>query len=132
MSQENVEVVRQALDAYGRRDVEALRRLNSPDLELDWTASRGWLAGLYCGIEEALRFYTEYYEVFESSRVEADCYMPVGDSVVVPNVVYQRGRDGIEVTARSTFVFSLRDGRIVRICLCQDTSEALAAVGLEE
>ena len=40
------------------------------------------------GIEEALRFYYEYYDVFESSRVEADCYMPVGDSVVVPNVVH--------------------------------------------
>jgi len=132
VSQENVRVVRQALDAYGRRDVDELRRLNSPELELDWTASKGWLAGLYCGIEEALRFYYEYYEVFESSRVEAESYTPVGDSVVVPNVVYQRGRDGIEVTARSTLVFSMRDGRITHICLYQDTSEALKAMRLEE
>jgi ketosteroid isomerase-like protein len=58
MSQQNVEVVRQALDAYARRDVEALRALHDPDLELDWSASRGWLAGVYRGIEEALRFHT--------------------------------------------------------------------------
>jgi ketosteroid isomerase-like protein len=34
MSQENVEIVTRALDAYGRRDLELLRALNDPDVEL--------------------------------------------------------------------------------------------------
>jgi ketosteroid isomerase-like protein len=86
MSQANVEVVGQALGAYSRRDVAALRAL--------------------------ARF------------IEA------GESVVVPNVAHQRGRDGIEVSARSTLVFTLRRGRIAHICLYQETGEALDAVGL--
>jgi ketosteroid isomerase-like protein len=131
MSQENVEIVRRSLDAYSRRDIESLRTLNHPDLELDWSASRGSLAGVYRGFEDALRFYTEYYETFAASAIEPDRFVEAGDLVVVPNVVRQRGRDGIEVTARSTLVFAVHNRQITRICLYQDENEALKAVGLE-
>jgi len=47
-------------------------------------------------------------------------------------VAHQRGRDGIEVTASSALVFTVREHRIARICLYQETAEALKAVGLEE
>jgi ketosteroid isomerase-like protein len=129
---ENVEIVRRSLDAYCRRDVDTLRMLNHPGLELDWSASRGSLAGVYRGFDEALRFYAEYYEVFEATAVEPDRFLETGDFVVVPNVVHQRGRDGIEVSARSTIVFAIHNGQITRICLYQDEGEALKAVGLEE
>jgi ketosteroid isomerase-like protein len=132
MSQENVDVVQQALDAYTRRDVEALRALGDPDMELDWSASRGWLAGVYRGIDEALRFYADYFEAFEEIVIEPDRFIEAGDSVVVPNVARQRGRDGIEVSARSTLVFTVRSRRITHICLYQETEQALEAVGLSE
>jgi len=120
------------VDAYSRRDVDALRSLNHPDLELDWSSSVGTLARVYRGIEEALGFYDEYYETFESSVVVPDRYIDAGDIVVVPNVVHQRGRDGIEVSAHSTIVFTVCDGRVTRACLYQLEEEALKAVGLEE
>jgi len=60
VSRENVEIVRQALDAYTRRDLDALKELHHSDLELDWSASRGPLAAVYRGFDEALRFYAEY------------------------------------------------------------------------
>jgi ketosteroid isomerase-like protein len=132
MSQENVDVVRQSLDAYGRRDIEALRALNHPDLELDWSASKGMLAGVYRGFDDALRFYTEYYEAFEETVIESERFIDAGESVVVPNVARQRGRDGIEVSARSTLVFTVRNRKIIRLCLYQETEEALKAVGLSE
>jgi ketosteroid isomerase-like protein len=127
---ENVEIVRQSLDAYGRRDIDALRTLNHPDLELDWSASGGSLAGVYRGFDEALRFYAEYYETFDATSIEPDRFVETGDLVVVPNVAYQRGRDGIEVSARSTLVFAVHNRLITRICLYQDEDEALKAVGL--
>jgi ketosteroid isomerase-like protein len=64
--------------------------------------------------------------------IKPDSFTEAHDSVVVPNVAYQRGRDGIEVSARSTLVFTLRGRRITRICLYQDTQQALEAVGLTE
>jgi ketosteroid isomerase-like protein len=132
MSQENVEVVKQSLDAFARRDIAAMRALNEADLELDWSRSVGLLAGVYRGFDEALRFYEGFYQVFEMDIIEPDRFMVTGDSVVVPNVSYMRGRDGIEVSARSTLVFELREGKIIRICLYQETDEALKAVGLED
>jgi ketosteroid isomerase-like protein len=127
----NMEVVRDHIEAYVRRDVEAMRRLSSADLELDWSASKGWLAGVYRGLEEVMRFYADYYAHFEEILIETESYRSSGDYVVVPNIAYQRGREGIEVTARSTFVFTVWDGRITRICLYQEAPEALDAVGLE-
>jgi ketosteroid isomerase-like protein len=132
MSQENVEVVRQALDAYTRRDVEALRALADPDVELDWSESRGWLAGVYSGIDETLRFYGGYFEAFETIVIEPDRFIEAGDSVVVPNIARQRGRDGVEVSARSTLVFTVGSRRITRICLYQETEQAFEALGLSE
>jgi hypothetical protein len=52
--------------------------------------------------------------------------------MIVSNLARQRGRDGIEVTARSALLFTVRDARITRICLYQELDEALKAVGLEE
>jgi ketosteroid isomerase-like protein len=130
VSEQNVDVVRRSLAAYARRDREALRALNDPDVEVDWSRSRGWLAAVYRGIEDAFRFYDGYFEVFESLVFEAEDYISVGDSVVVPNVARSRGRHGAETTARSAIVFTLRNGKVVRVCLYQGTEEALEAVGL--
>ena len=132
MSQENVEIVRRHLDAYSRRDIDTLRTLNHASVELDWSASRGSLAGVYRGFDEAMRFYDEYYEVFATMVVEPERFIETGDLVVVPNVAHQRGRDGITTSARSTLVFAVHNGQITRICLYQGEDEALKAVGLAE
>ena len=87
---------------------------------------------LYRGFEEVMRFYADYYAAFEEIMLEAESYTSAGEYVVVPNTAYQRGRDGIEVSARATFVFTVYDGRITRICLYQETQEALVAVGLAD
>ena len=92
----------------------------------------GWLAGVYRGFDEALRFYEGYFEAFEKVVIEVDRFIDVGELVVVPNVSHQRGRDGIEVSARGTFVFTIRNRKIARICLYQETEQALIAVGLED
>jgi ketosteroid isomerase-like protein len=132
ISPENVEIVKQSLDAFARRDIDAMRALNDPDMEVDWSRSGGFFAGVYRGIEAALRFYEGFYQVFEMDIIQPDRFIDTGEFVAVPNVSHLRGRDGIEVSARSTLVFELRGGKIIRICLYQETAEALKAVGLEE
>lgn len=85
---------------------------------------------MYRGIDEALRFYAGYFEAFDEIVIKPDRFIEAGDSVVVPNVAHQRGRDGIEVSARSTLVFTVRNGKLIRICLYQETTQALEAVEL--
>jgi uncharacterized protein len=132
MSQENVEVVKQAIAAYNRRDFEAMQTLNHPDVQLDWSASRGIEAGVYRGWEAVARFYQSYFDTFAEINIEPDRFIESGDSVVVPNHAQVRGRDGIEAVAQSTLVFEIRSGRLARLCLYQHTHEALEAVGLSE
>jgi ketosteroid isomerase-like protein len=130
MSAENVEIVKRTIDAYNRRDLDALRPLNDPDVKIDWSASRGVEAGEYEGIDAALRFLQSWFDAFEEIHIEPESFMDAGESVMVPNVTRFRGREGIEVAGRSAFVFTFRDGRVVRVRLYQEAHEAFKAAGL--
>ena len=55
-----------------------------------------------------------------------------GPYVLASNTAHMRGRDGIEVTARSTFVFTIENGLITRQQMFQERADALEAVGLPE
>ena len=132
MSQENVDLVRQQIDAYNRHDLDGLRAVFDPDAELDWSASRGFEAGVYRGVDAILRWFTGYLDTFQEVAVEPEHFIEVGESVVVPNVAHFRGRDGIETSARSAFVYTIRGYRITRLSLHQETQQALKAVGLDE
>jgi ketosteroid isomerase-like protein len=132
MSQESVKVVRRAIEAYNRRGLAAMRLISVSDMEVDWSASPAPTAGIYRGIESVMRSYADYFDAFEKIVVEPDRFIDAGERVVVPNVSRTRGRNGIEVTARSTLVFTTRDSKLSRICLYQETADALKDVGLAE
>jgi len=132
MSQENVEVAKQSIEAFARRDVETMRTLNDAEVELDWTASRGVEAARYRGFDEVLRFYTGFFEAFEEIVFDELSFIDAGELIIAPNVSRSRGRDGIEVFARSAIVFTVNDRKITRVCLHQSTEQALESVGLAE
>jgi ketosteroid isomerase-like protein len=129
MSHESAEVVRAALDAYNRGDFEGALSLVSSDCTFDWSRSIGPQRGLY-GIDEVSEF--NIAEQFEATRFEPQEFIEAADQVITPLVGYFRGRDGIEVTARFTFLWDLRDGAVARVTLYQERNEALEAAGLEE
>jgi uncharacterized protein len=132
MSQENVEIAERTLDAFNRRDLAALRSLNGPNVEFDWSASLGPEAGVFRGIDAVMRLLAAYFDTFAEITIEPQRFVDAGESVVVPNGSRSKGRDGIEVYTRDVaFVFTIRDGRIARFCLYQDKDEALKAVGVE-
>jgi ketosteroid isomerase-like protein len=132
MTRENVDMARRCIEAFDRRDTEAMRALDDPDVELDFSASVGVDAGVYKGIDAVLRFFENYFAAFEEIAVNPDCFIDAGASVVVPNRSRSVGRDGVEVFARSTFVLTFSGGLLTHICLYQETEEALNAVGLTE
>jgi ketosteroid isomerase-like protein len=132
MSQENVEVVRRAIEAFNRGDLDGFARDADPEIEVDWSRSRGLEAGVYRGDGAAQRFVKTFFDAFEEVTVIPEELIEVGDHVVIANRARLRGRDGIEVQARSGQVVTLRAGRIVRWTLYQEKAEALEAVGLRE
>ena len=132
MSQENVEIVQRAIDAFNRRDLEALTRFADPELEMDWSRSRGVEAGIYRGVQDARGFWDEFLDIFDQVTVSPEEFIDLGDHVLVPNRTRMRGREGIEVQTQSAFVVTLRSGRVVGWTLYQEKAEALEAVGLRE
>jgi len=130
MSQENVEIVLRMFEAFNRRDRVTLEALWRSDAVIDWSRARGPLKGVYRGDDERRTFYEEFWSTFQSGHTETYDVVDAGDDVVVPNTGHWRGRDGIEVAARSTFVFTVEHGLITRLRLFQERAEALEAAGL--
>jgi ketosteroid isomerase-like protein len=133
MSEENVKIVRKAIEAGNRRDLATGRALWRSDAEVDWSRSQGPLKGVYRGREEIENFLNEFWSTFEKVEIEAQGFTQAGSDVVVPNTTHHlRGREGIEVIARATLVYTVEDGQITRLRMFQERAEALEAVGLSE
>ena len=131
MSEENVEIVRRGIEAWNLRDLATWRAMFHPDAEVDWSRSQGPLKGVYRG-DELETFWHEFWSTFADVQLETHGFTEADSEVVVSNTAHARGRDGIEVTARSTFVFKIEDGQITRVRMFQERAEALEAAGLEE
>jgi ketosteroid isomerase-like protein len=131
MSQENVEIVKAWYDAYNREDWDAFFKDHASGFELDFSRAVGPWRGVF-GLDQARQVVREIRETWESARLEPHEFIEAGDLVVVPWAMHGRGRDGIELVARFTFVFTIRNGAIERITLYQDREEALEAAGLSE
>ena len=132
MSQENVEIVKAAIDAFNRRDLVAGTRDNDPNVVVDWSRSRGVEAGIYSGRAAVRDFWNTFIQMFDWVAVYPDEFIQRGEHVVVPNRTAFWGRDGVEVEAHSALVVTLRNGRILEWRLYQERAEALEAVGLSE
>jgi ketosteroid isomerase-like protein len=133
MSQENVEIVRRGTDAYNRGDLDGILEDWAPDAVMDWSRSRGFDAGVFRGHGEIRAFWQRLLEAFDEVRIELVDPIEVEDGLlIVENVSYLRGRDGIEVQARSAWLVTIRDGETTSLTLYQTKQEALEAAGLRE
>jgi ketosteroid isomerase-like protein len=129
MSEEMVETVRRHNEAWNRRDLTTWLAAFSSGAEIDWSRSRGPLKGVYRGPVELEVFWDAFWSTFKDVQVEMHGFTEVGSEVVAPNTAHVRGREGIEVVARSTFVFTVENAQITRLRLFQERAEALQAAG---
>jgi ketosteroid isomerase-like protein len=129
---ENVEIVRAALEAYNRRDLNGLFTDAAPDLEVDLSRAAGPQKGMYKGHAEIRGVLEDFFETWESFRLEPHDFIEEGDDVIVPWTIHAEGRSGIEVRARPTWTFTVRDGAIERISMYQELEDALEAAGVSK
>jgi ketosteroid isomerase-like protein len=131
MSQENVERVRRGFAEYNRGDIEAALEEWAPNAVWDWSKGHGFDANVYRGRDEIRAFWQQRSEAWDETRLEiVDLVEVEDDRVIVENVAYLRGRDGIEVEARSAWLITFRDGEQTSLTLYQSKQDALEAVGL--
>lgn len=133
VSQQNVEVVKKALEALDRRDLDAFLAHVDPDVVTDWSRAVGPERRVFHGSDELLGFLRSWWGAFEESVMILDEVIDAGDQVVVAFHGRQRGRgSGAVVEGRgSVLVFGLRDGRVTLVTLYQELHDALQAAGIE-
>jgi ketosteroid isomerase-like protein len=134
MSQENVEIVRRALEAWERSDLKAAADLLDPEVE--WRMPPNIPeAGTYRGRDEVIRRLEEFLEAWDDLAVTVEELIDAGDRVVALVRYSGQGRgSGIEIGGVSTDaqVWTLRDGKALRVELYGGTADALEAAGLSE
>ena len=134
MSQANVEIVKRGIDAFNRRDVEALADVVTPDFEwfpaLPSTVEGERFSG-YHGREGIETYFEDVRVTWEGLRVLGNEFRDRGDSVLVLGRADGRGRgSGVEVDIPLGIVYDFRDGKISRVRTYLDHDEALRAAGL--
>ena len=133
MSRENVESVRRGFSAGNRGDLDGALDEWAPDAVWDWSNGRAFDAGVYRGRDEIRAFWQERLAAFEEIRFElVDLQEVEDDRVIVENIAYMRGRDSIQVEARSAWRITFRDGKQTSLTLYQTKQDALEAAGLSE
>ena len=136
MSQENVEIVRRVYDAAARRDAATVLDLYDPEVELD--LSRLQVVGfmgqdVYRGHQGLRTFFREWHEAWENIEYDYDELIDAGEEVI--SVATRRGRgrvSGAEVELAVALVWTIREGRVVRVAWFRSRAEALEAAGLQE
>ena len=129
MSEKNVAVVRELWDAYSRGDIDRVIALSDPYVVLV-TLEEGPLYG-----PDAVRAnYARWMEAWrEEPETTVDEVIGNGDHVFVIACFHGRGRgSGVKVEQRLYEVYTLRNGRILRVDEFSDRDQALEAAGLRE
>jgi hypothetical protein len=135
MSQENVELVRRAYEAWNRGDLETAFEFLDLDVEVSVPPDLPE-AGTYRGRGEVRHWVAEQLlPTLEEVRAEPEKFFDAGDQVVVFVRYFGRGKaSGIEVRGAvlDAHVWTLRDGKVQKLQMYEGTEKALEAVGLSE
>jgi ketosteroid isomerase-like protein len=133
MSQENVDVVRQGLEAFNSEDMERILAFVDPDFE---TAVSGELSAepdTYRGHDGIRRYFESFRDAMDEIRFEPERFWDAGEAVVVALRLTAKGRQtAIRVEQRIAQVWSIRDGRAVSVRTYTSIAEALRAAGLQD
>ena len=130
MSEENVAVVRTAVDAFNARDADRLLSLMDPEIEYRSAVE----ARVYRGHDGMLRYLEDVDATMEEWRVEDSRFVDAcGDRVVHLYRMVGRGAgSGVRVTRDFAMLSHLRNGRLLIGEVYLDQRQALEAVGLRE
>jgi ketosteroid isomerase-like protein len=134
MSQENLRVVSEMVDAFERRDLDGyLARISSG---VEWDVSEGFLGvqDVYRGWTGVRKWWNDFLEAWESFDAEID-EIAEGQAGAVFVGINGKGRgsaSGVETEHHFLFVIWVADHEVARLRMFQSRDEALEAAGLSE
>jgi ketosteroid isomerase-like protein len=129
MSAENVEVVRSIFAAWLQGDM-ATDRLD-PEIAMIESSTIPGATSAY-GIDAVRRYMASFANYWDEIRFEPQDYIDAGEQVIVVARLVGRGKaSGIDVNRVWAYVWTVRDGKALRMEGYANRAEALKAVGLD-
>ena len=133
MSGENVEILRQSIEAFNRGDPAAWVAVLAPEFEYTASGAVVGIGGSYRGADGFRRFLDSFWDEFDEPRVELGEVIAAGDKVVAAVTFRGRGKhSGIATSWDLWQLWTLRDGKAVRGQAFTKKAEAFEAAGLRE
>jgi ketosteroid isomerase-like protein len=133
MSQENVEILRRAFEAFNRGDLDGVLADAAPDFEYVASGVMPDFQGVFRGAEEYRRLLGWVPDVFDDARVEATEVIDAGDHLAVSVTFSGRGKQSaVATTWKMWQVWTFEEGRFVRGRGFSSREQALEAAGLRE
>ena len=137
MSQENLDLIHEMHEAFLRRDAETANQLLADDIEWDTTRIAETvpdLAGVYRGAEQSRDLWRAWLSPWRKLEMEYELRDSGDDVVSLIREQRQWGRYSGVVTDIQPYawVYTLREGKVVRGCWYPDHRSGLAAIGLAE
>jgi ketosteroid isomerase-like protein len=132
MSQENVEIMRKAIEAFNRRDAEGFGALFVKDAEI--IPVRAALEGtVYRGPEAGAQYCAAVDASWENLAWEVEAVRDDNDWVLALGHIRGRGRgSGADFDAQGAWLAWFHGGRLTRFRTYPERAAALEAVGLAE
>ena len=129
MPEENVEVVRRALDALAEEGVEAMTPFVHEEFEMSTPSELAAEPDTYRGHEGMRRWFDSFYEVMDRVGLEAVDLTAVGEDQVVASlrITARGGTTGIELTQDAEALCTVADGKVREMQFFASRTEALAA-----
>jgi ketosteroid isomerase-like protein len=136
MSQENVEIVREVLKAWNRRDLDGIVDLGGEGIAFI-NSPTAVEPGTRRGRDEVSAAMRKQWEILADGRLEVDKFFDRGDEVITLGRLSRRmpgSDDRIEEPVLTSYQF--RDGQLTQIEVLgfggAETEKALEAAGLRE
>jgi ketosteroid isomerase-like protein len=131
---ENVQLVQQVYEAFGRGDIAAIVARLCDDVEWETPFARDAvpIGGRWRGHEEVVQFYAKIGENLEFLQFEPREFIAQGDRVVVLGFSRIRVKPtGRTLESEWVMVWGLREGKVAKFREYADTAAALVAFGCD-
>jgi hypothetical protein len=132
MSKRDVELGREATEAWNARDVEAFAAYCDPSIEVHLLLGVG--GTVYHGHEGLVLWFREVEEVWgDSFRIESEASFDLGERTLAFLVLRGRGkRSGVEVAMPLALVTEWHGGLMVYFKAYRQRGDALSELGVSE
>ena len=128
MSRENLEIVQRGFEAFNAQGVEGIIPFIDPDFEATTPPDLASEPDTYRGPDGIRRWFDSFFEVMDEIRWDAREFHEAGDKVVVEFTLRARGKTtGLSFGQEAVMVWTLRDGKAIRVDLFPTLDQALEA-----